>query len=299
MMGEPWKEIRTRTRSGRNLPLRYSRSVLFENDEMMGSVNFFQDLTEIKRLERELVQSERLAAMGQTISGLAHYIKNILIGLKGGSYVVDVGIRKGNIEKLKDGWKTIKKNIERTSELVQNLLTYSKEREPDLQNCLPNDIVRDAVELVRAYAGTKGIDIRAELDPAVGEAVVDPETIHRCLLNLLTNAIEACLEDEATGKRWEIRVETSLEEDGLLRITVRDNGSGMSEETRGKLFTPLFSSKGGKGTGLGLLVTRKLIEEHRGSIGVESRLGEGTTFTLRLPFGTLDHEDDALQGERT
>ncbi|MFH1156742.1 MAG: response regulator [Pseudomonadota bacterium] len=287
---EPWQETVFRTRGGRDVPLRFSSSVLYENDEMVGSVNFFQDITEIKRLEKELVQSERLAAMGQTVSGLAHYIKNILIGLKGGSYVVDVGLKKDNITKLKDGWKTIKKNIERTSDLVQNLLTYSKEREPEFQACFPNDIVKDAADLVTDYAKNNQIDIVTELDPRIGEVIMDPETVHRSLLNLLTNGIEACLDDENMDKTWQVSVKTALEDDHRLCIEIRDNGSGMSKETRNKLFTPLFSSKGGKGTGLGLLVTRKLIEEHKGSIDVESQLGQGTTFTLRLPFETVNHD---------
>lgn len=279
----PWQEFMLNTNDGRQIPIRFSSNVLYENGEMVGSVNFFQDLTEIKRLEKELVQSERLAAMGQTVSGLAHYIKNILIGLKGGSYVVDVGLKKDNTEKLKSGWETIKKNIEKTSELVQNLLTYSKERQPELQKCSPNAIIKDVVELVTDYAMEKAITVTADLDPRIGEVVVDPQTIHRSLLNLITNGIDACLDDEAADKDWKIEIRTYLDQSSQLCIEVRDNGSGMDEKTQKKLFTPHFSSKGGKGTGLGLLVTRKLIEEHRGTIKVTSRLGQGSSFTIVLP----------------
>ncbi len=128
----PWRETNLLLKDGTTIPVRYAVSVLYENDEFVGVVNFFQDLTEIKRLESELLQSERLAAVGQTVSGLAHYVKNILIGLKGGSYVMDVGIKKNNTEKLKNGWQTIQKNINRVADLTQDLLTYAKQREPEI-----------------------------------------------------------------------------------------------------------------------------------------------------------------------
>ena len=141
----PWKENIINTKDGRQIPVRYTSNVLYKKGEFVGTVSFFQDLTEIKRLEKELVQSERLAAVGQTISGLAHYVKNILIGLKGGSYVVDVGIKKNNTDKLKTGWESIKKNIKRVGDLTQDLLTYSKQREPEFEECIPNDIANEAV----------------------------------------------------------------------------------------------------------------------------------------------------------
>lgn len=282
-----WKETVFQTRADKEVPVRFSSSILYEKEEMVGSVVFIQDLTEIKQLEKELVQSERLAAMGQTVSGLAHYIKNILIGLKGGSYVVDVGLKKDNTDKLKDGWLTIKRNIERTSELVQNLLTYSKVREPDCKNCFPNEIVKDVVSLVEAYAREKEIKIIPTLDPKIGEVVLDPDILHRSMLNLVSNGIDACLDDENIGKNWEINIRTFRENGNILGIEVSDNGSGMDEETKKKLFSPFFSTKGGKGTGLGLLVTGKIIEEHKGTIDVVSSLGKGTVFTIRLPYITV------------
>ncbi len=279
----PWQET-VFTINDREIPVRFSKSVLHEKGEMVGSVVFFHDLTEIKKLEKELVQSERLAAVGQTVSGLAHYIKNILVGLKGGSYVVDVGLKKGDLEKLKEGWLTIKKNIDRSSDLVQNLLTYSKERQPEYSTCSPNDIAADVAALVKDYAAEHEIRITTDLDPDIGEMTLDPETLHRALLNLVTNGIDACMDDENRDRDWEVNIRTFLDENQLLGIEVRDNGSGMDEKTKQRLFSPFFSSKGGKGTGLGLLVTRKIIEEHSGTIDVATSLGNGTAFTIRLPY---------------
>ena len=250
----------------------------------MGSVGFFQDLREIKRLEKELINSERLAAVGQTVAGLAHYIKNILIGLKGGKYIVDVALDKNDTDKLKNGWQAIKRNIGRISDLVLDLLTYSKEREPEYENCLPNEIVNDVCELVEELANEHHIQIIKDFDSSIHEVLMDPRSIHRSLLNLVSNAIDACTTDEFSDKKWKIHVKTTLEKGHIIRFEVKDNGSGMSDEVRKNLFKSFFSTKKGKGTGLGLLVTRKLIDEHKGKIKITSKLGKGTTFTILLPF---------------
>ena len=279
----PWQEMMLDLGPDRFCPVRYATSVLHEKKEFVGIVNFFQDLTEIKRLEKELVQSERMAAVGQTVSGLAHYVKNILIGLKGGSYVVDVGMKKNDTAKLRNGWNTIKKNIKRVADLTQDLLTYAKEREPDYALCQPNEIVQEVAELVADTAQTKGIRLSVDVDPGLGQVRADPETLHRVLLNLVSNAMDACMEDEDTSKSFAIEVATRGLEGGQFSISVRDNGCGMDEETRSQLFNPMFSSKGGKGTGLGLLVTGKLVEEHKGKIDIHTRAGEGSLFTITFP----------------
>jgi PAS domain S-box-containing protein len=280
----PWKEHILNTKDDRQIPIRYASNVLHERGEFVGTVTFFQDLTEIKRLEKELVQSERLAAVGQTVSGLAHYVKNILIGLKGGSYVVDVGIQKNNTEKFKTGWETIKRNIKRIGDLTQDLLTYSKQREPEFEACAPNDIVEEVIDLVIDLAGLKGVLLLKELDNSIGEVIADPQTIHRSLLNLINNSLDACLEDEDTSKKHEIRIKTYKDKNDYVCFEVKDNGCGMDKQTQQQLFDPMFSSKGGKGTGLGLLVTGKLIEEHKGVIETQTSPGDGSTFTIKLPY---------------
>jgi signal transduction histidine kinase len=272
------------TKDGRQIPVRNASNVLYENKEFVGTVNFFQDLTEIKRLEKELVQSERLAAVGQTVSGLAHYVKNILIGLKGGSYIVDVGIQRNNTEKLKSGWETIKKNIKRIGDLTQDLLTYSKHREPEIENCSPNDIIYELTELLKEFAASKNITFSMDLDAGISRILADPKTIHHSLLNIINNAIDACIEDENISKEHEVKIRTYIDRVNMICFEVADNGCGMDEDTRKKLFTPMFSSKGGRGTGLGLLVTGKLIEEHRGTIEIETSPGVGSTFRVRLPY---------------
>ena len=280
----PWSETMILSKSNESIPVRYSGTVLREKHKMMGAVAFFQDLSEIKRLEKELLSAERLAAVGQTVAGMAHCVKNILLGLKGGSYLVNIGIDKDNTEKLKSGWQMVQRNIDRTSELVQDLLSYSKEREPEYALCSPNQIAADVCELLRVAAATQNVRLVENLSAEVGDVVMDGRSLHRALMNLVANAVDACRDDPNQAKEHWVNMTTALEEGSAIRFEVQDNGSGMDDEVKEKIFSSFFSTKGPKGTGLGLLVTRKLIEENNGSINVESQLGEGTTFTMQLPF---------------
>jgi signal transduction histidine kinase len=227
--------------------------------------------------------------VGQTIAGLAHEIKNILQGLKSGSYLVDIGINKDQTVKLKKGWEMVNRNIGRTSTLVMDLLSYSKEREPQYELCLPNEVAQDVCELVEKKARENNIEIIKEFDISIKEVLMDPLTLHEVMLNLMSNAVDACLFDENTDKKWQVRLKTGKDAD-LIKVQVSDNGIGMDKAVLKKIFTSFFSTKGHRGTGLGLMVTRKLIEEHKGNIDVSSQPGKGTTFTFSLPFKEPDRE---------
>ncbi len=254
-------------------------------------------LTKIRELEKELIQSERLAAVGQTVANLAHYVKNILFGLKGGVYLVDEALKENDTDSLKDGWDLVESNMGRISGLVLDLLEYSRERKPEYEKCFPNEIADDVCKLTQESAKEYSIEIIKDFDPSMGEAVMDPKGIHRCLLNLVSNAIDACIYDSNEEKKWVVQVRTLLEDDGTVRFEVSDNGCGMDEETKKKLFTSFFTTKEGRGTGLGLLNTQKIVQEHGGTMTVNSQPGEGSTFTIRLPYkdgatsGATEKED--------
>lgn len=280
----PWKEQMIHTKDGRHIPVRYSSNVLYENNEYVGTVNFFQDLTEIKQLEKDLVQSERMAAIGQTVSGLAYYVKHILIGLESGSYLVRSGFQKDNADQIKTGWASVKKNIQLIRELTENLLAYSKHQEPEIINCTPNKIILDVLEQLRGLAISKNISLLEDLDASIGPVMADPKTIRRSLFNIITNAIDACIEDEDISKRHEVHIKSYIDKTPMLCFEVKDNGCGMEEGVKKTLFTPLFRSKRGRGTGLGLLVTGKIIEEHKGLIEIETSAGVGSLFKVRLPY---------------
>jgi len=248
-------------------------------------------LTKIRQLEKELIQSERLTAVGQTVASLAHYVKNILFGLKGGIYLVNEALKENDTDSLKDGWDLVESNMGRISGLVLNLLDYSKERKPEYEKCFPNEIANEICKLMEASAKEYEIKIVEDFDPSMGDAVMDPKGIHRCLLNVVSNAIDACIYDSNEEKKWGVQVRTILENDGTVRFEVSDNGCGMDEEVKKKLFTSFFTTKEGRGTGLGLLNTQKIVQEHDGTITFESQPGKGSTFTIRLPY-----RDVAAQG---
>jgi signal transduction histidine kinase len=181
----------------------------------------------------------------------------------------------------------IKRNIGRTSNLVMDLLSYSKEREPEYEACRPNEIANEVCELLAKKARENKIEIVRDFDPSIGEMSMDPRSVHEVLLNLMSNAIDACLFDEDTSKNWQVMLKTARENDSRITFEVTDNGTGMSQEVQQKLFTSFFSTKGHRGTGLGLMVTRKLIEEHDGNIQVSSKPGEGTCFTVQIPYDAV------------
>jgi PAS domain S-box-containing protein len=278
-----WRETFVLGKNGDKIPVKFSGTVLYQDGEVIGSVGFLHDLREIKQLQRELIKSERLAATGETVAGLAHGIKNILGGLKGGVYIVENALKKKDMHALRNGWDMVKRNIDRISDLVMDLLNYSKEREPEYEKCSPNAIAKEVCNLMDAKAKESGIKIVRDFDPNIGEVTIDPKGIHRCLLNLVWNAIDACEFDEDEGKEYMIRVTTKREGDEAFILQVSDNGSGMDETVRKQIFTSLSSTKGSKGTGLGLLVTQKTVHEHGGTIKVDSEPGKGSTFVIRLP----------------
>ncbi len=262
--------------------MRISGSILFENGTETGFVCFFQDLREIKRLQRELIESERISAMGQAVAGMAHYIKNILNGLQGGVYMVNTSMKKDKPHLMTKGWAMIENNIRKISDLVMNMLIYAKEREPDFVPCEPNKIAQEVYDLMKDKAAQSGVKLVRDFDPSIHECFLDPSGPHRCLLNLVSNAIDACVFDLQRDKAFSVIIRTREEADDI-RFDVVDNGMGMTRETQSKIFDRFFSTKGGRGTGLGLLVTRKIIEEQGGSIGFESEPGKGTTFSARFP----------------
>jgi signal transduction histidine kinase len=244
-----------------------------------------QRVRKIRRLEQELIESERLAAIGQTVASLAHYMKNILFGLKGGVYLVNTASKgdETDSDSLETGWDMVERNLGRISDLVLDLLEYSRDREVEYEDCSPNEIGNEVCEDFAAKAREHGIEIVRDFDSSMRGVVLDPKIIRRCMSNLVANAIDACIFDSNQQKEWVVRVRTLLEDDGNVLFEVSDNGCGMDEEVKRKLFRTFFSTKEGRGTGLGLLITQKLVHEHGGTIRVESEPGAGSTFSIRLP----------------
>lgn len=234
---------------------------------------------------RAMLQAERLATMGQTIANLSHHVKNILQGVSGGSYLVDDGLKKEDFEVIRKGWSIVQRNQERISNLVMDMLTYSKDREPDLVRGDLRLMLDEVVELMQSRASDSGVELRWQRPEQPILVDFDSEAMHRSVLNVVTNAIDATGQmqrDDDSAGQVTVSVEFSQLKN-FVRLQVTDNGLGIAEADLLRVFSPFESTKGSRGTGLGLPVSQKILREHAGDITVTSRLGEGTTFTLQWP----------------
>ncbi len=226
------------------------------------------------------LRQERLAGVGQTVASLSHSIKNILQGMRGGADVVDLGLKKNSMAVVHNGWQIVARNQQRIYELAMNMLAYSAQRQPELEMVNLPQLLDEAVLLIQKQFDTKKVamitDFAADLPPIP----VDSSGIHQAVLNLLSNGLDA-VEPETGAVTLRCEFDTDRQQ---VLIRVMDNGAGMTEANQQRLFEPFYSTKGYRGTGLGLVVTRKIIAEHDGTVQVESKPGEGTMFLISLPL---------------
>ncbi|MFN4258004.1 MAG: ATP-binding protein [Gemmataceae bacterium] len=243
------------------------------------------------RYHQAMVQAERLAAIGQTVAALSHHIKNILQGLKSGSEILKMGLSEKDDQLLQQGWKIVEKNQGKIYDLVIDMLSYSKDREPNIEDTDLNQVVNDVVELMRGKAKDMGVKLEIRLQDSLPIVPCDREGIHRALLNVVGNALDA-VEDRPDPK---VGVATSLEGDtgDWVRIVVVDNGVGIPAQKINDIFKPFVSTKGARGTGLGLAVSRKILREHGGDILVQSQAGKGSKFILRLSLKSPFSQESA------
>ena len=252
-------------------------------DELSDMAEAFNEMSEKVRIrERELLQAERLAAIGSTVASLAHNMKNILNGLEGGVYVVKAGLEDDDRERFEKGWEMVQRNVVKISDLVHDLLTFAKDRKPVLTHVPLSEIVEEVLEDISPATADLQVRLESDLDPDMGVVWLDRLAVYRALLNLVSNGVDACVELDPE-KEAVVLVRTRRMGPHRVRIEVRDNGVGMDQEVQKKIFTTFFSTKGQKGTGLGLLAVQKVVHEHGGQIMVASDMGQGTTFTIFLP----------------
>ena len=235
---------------------------------------------------QQLLEAERLAAVGETVAGLAHAIKNLTGGITGGMFVLEKGIELDNRKYLCQGWDMVKTDVARITSVALDLLNYAKPREPEYRLCDPNQPLTEVHNLMLPRAQTYGVALELQTDTSLPEMYFDPDGIHRCLLNLVSNAIDACADIECSRKSktmLKVILAAAGAPDGTLEYRIADTGCGMDAATRDQIFQRFFTTKGSQGTGLGLMITKKIIDEHGGQIRFESQRGKGTTFTIKLP----------------
>jgi len=256
----------------------YSSPIHDEQGNVQAVMEMATDITEVKRLQCELTY------MGKTIAVMAHRIKNVLMGLEGSIFVINTGMEDGDEKLVKQGWEMIQRNSKNVSRMVKDLLYCSKEREMTFEQLDPTAVVQSVHELFEARAAQESIDLVMEIPYEMPTGWFDKEAIHSLLTNLVTNAIEACVNDTDDNKDGHrISLSARCDDNGNYVFEVEDNGQGIPGAVGECVFEDFFSTKGREGTGLGLLIAQKVMEEHGGTITFTSREGQGTRFSAVFP----------------
>ena len=238
------------------------------------------------QLVKQNLRAERMAAIGTTAAGMSHYIKNILTGLEGSVSLLRLGIDSIDKDLMNQAWQILSKNHKRMSTLVLDLLNLSKDDSSNITMCNMANIVIEIVELIQTRVFEDRIKIITDEELRSSEyfAEIDSRGIHRVLLNLLNNATYAVKEKHGNSGDGRIEIRLSMEKQGtILTIKVKDNGIGIPIERQAEVFEMFNTSKGDQGMGLGLAVSKRIIENHNGKISIVSDENEGAEFITKIP----------------
>jgi signal transduction histidine kinase len=224
---------------------------------------------------------DHLSSLGLMISSISHGIKGLLTGLDGGMYLLDSGLAQKSENRIKEGWDVVKLMAERIRKMVLDILYYAKERDLKWERIDALSFAEEIAKVLASKMSDHDIEFEKKFDTKIGEFEVDAGYIHSALINILDNAVDACTIDP---KKKAHKISFYVGQDkNYIDFEVIDNGIGMDADIQDKIFTPFFSAKGEKGTGLGLFIANKIIEQHGGNIKVKSTLGKGTRFRIRIP----------------
>jgi len=254
--------------------------------EKIVSRRLLREYTEnLEKLVREKSELQsHLSSLGLMIGSVSHGIKGLLTGLDGGMYQVESGFSKANEEQIKEGWNIVKLMVDRIRKMVLDILYYAKERNLNWENVDILSFAGEVAMVVERKISSGNIEFIRDFDASAGKFEIDSGCIHSALINILENAVDACMRDKSKEKhRIIFKV---IPDEKNINFEVSDNGTGMDMETREKLFTLFFSTKGTKGTGLGLFISNKIIQQHGGYIKVSSLPGQGSKFTISIPKTT-------------
>jgi signal transduction histidine kinase len=240
--------------------------------------------TSLERLLKEKSElQDHLSSLGLMIGSISHGIKGLLTGLDGGMYLLESGLVHRNETKITEGWETVKLMVERIRKMVLDILFYAKKRDLHWEAVDLTSFAKEIARMVAAKVSGLPITFTCDIEETMGACTIDPGYIHAALMNIFENAIDACQRKE-TCAPLELRFTVQSRDDSII-FSVSDTGVGMDQETQAKLFTLFFSSKGRKGTGIGLFISNKIVAQHGGSITVNSKPGQGSCFVVTIPKG--------------
>ncbi|MFC1476324.1 nitrogen regulation protein NR(II), partial [Candidatus Zixiibacteriota bacterium] len=260
---------------GRRINVMVYTGPLFDAD---GNIEFViemsADITQIRQLQSQLT------SIGMLISTISHGIKGLMTGLDGGAYLLNTGLKKGDQTRVTKGWDMVQRNMGRIRSMVFDLLYYAKDRELEVETVSATVIAEEAARQFTDKAQKLDITFKCDFHPDTDSFNVDPKAIHTMLTNLLENAMDACRTDQDKPTH-EVGFNV-YPEDKHVVFQISDNGVGMDQETKEKVFSLFFSSKGTEGTGLGLFIANKIAMKHGGKIKIESAPGTGTCFWVQI-----------------
>jgi PAS domain S-box-containing protein len=237
-----------------------------------------QDQTRQRQLQRQLVRTEQLAAVGRLAAGVAHELNNPLSGIL--TFAEDLLLEAGDDEPVRKDYEVIVDETLRCRRIVRDLLEFSRQKSLDRHWIQLNDIVSRILIMVERQVSFHNIEFDVDLQDDLPEIHADPHKIQQALLNLVINARDSM---KSSG---EISLRSEVADEGSVKISVADTGCGIPEDQIDEIFEPFFSSKGEEGYGLGLAAVRTIVEQHEGRVEVESRVGAGSTFRIILPIST-------------
>ena len=258
------------------ISLKRAQDKIFTREKLK---EYTENLETLIREKTEL--QDHLSSLGLMISSISHGIKGLLTGLDGGMYLLDSGLAQKREDRIKEGWDVVKLMAERIRKMVLDILYYAKERDLKWERIDALSFAEEIAKVLAPKMADHDIEFEKKFDTKIGEFEVDAGHIHSALINILDNAVDACAIDPKK-KAHKISFYVGQDRNDIV-FEVIDNGIGMDADIQDKIFTPFFSAKGEKGTGLGLFIANKIIEQHGGNIEVKSTLGKGTRFRIRIP----------------
>ncbi|NNF97800.1 MAG: PAS domain-containing protein [Desulfobacteraceae bacterium] len=254
----------------------WTSPILSKTGKLVQVLVIFADVTELRRLQ------DNLSSLGLMLGSISHDLKGCLTGLDAGLYLIDKGFYRNKPGRVEEGLDVSKLMVDRIRRMVYDILYYAKERETEIRETSVLGFVTDVAEVIAPRLRSANIEFWCDFGTNLGTFHIDTAMMRSALINILENAMEACIEDKSERKH-RIAFTAGKKTDKVVLI-IKDNGIGVDQQQIKEIFTLFYSSKGRKGTGLGLFLTDKVIRKHDGSITVSSEPGKGTVFNVQLPI---------------
>lgn len=234
------------------------------------------NITQIRQLQ------DHLTSLGLMLGSMSHGVKGMLTAMDGGIYQLGTGIANKDDKRISKAFDKVKHMTDKIRDMVLDILYYAKSRALKYKSVDVNQFAESIKDTVEPIAGKNNIELNINISPSLGEMEIDSNWVKASLVNFLENAVDACTYDRSKSEHH-VDFKVCEKRPDRICFEIRDNGMGMDQETKEKMFTLFFTSKGSQGTGLGLFIANRVVTQHSGSITVESKLREGSWFQICLP----------------